>query len=78
MYILVTGRTEAEHLDNLAEVLRRLAEAGVRLKREKCAFLLPSVDYLGHTISAEGLCTSDNKVMGIVKAPAPRDVSELC
>jgi hypothetical protein len=28
-------------------------------------------------INAEGLCTSDSKIAGIVKAPAPRDVSEL-
>ena len=48
--ISITGQTEEEHLDNLSEVL---AGAGMRLKREKCAFLLQSVDYLGHVISAE-------------------------
>ena len=36
--ILVTGRTEGEHLQNLTQVLQRLAEAGMRLKREKCAY----------------------------------------
>ena len=75
--ILITGRTDEEHLEHLDEVLRRLAEAGMRLKKRKCAYLLPAVDYLGHVINAEGLCTSDSKIAGIVKAPAPRDVSEL-
>ena len=75
--ILVTGQDEQEHLDHLDEVLRRLKEAGMRLKKEKCRFLLPSVDYLGHTISAEGLRTSDTKVEAILQAPAPRSVSEL-
>ena len=75
--ILVTGSTEDEHLDHLAEVLKRLQEAGMRLKKTKCAFLLPQVDYLGHTISAEGLRTSDAKVSGIVNAPAPKNVTEL-
>ena len=75
--LLVTGRTDQEHLEHLAEVLRRLKEAGMKLKKEKCAYLLPSVEYLGHTISAEGLRTADSKVEAIVKAPAPRNVAEL-
>ena len=41
--ILVTGASEQEHLANLAQVLQRLEAAGMRLKRSKCAFLLPSV-----------------------------------
>ena len=75
--ILITGRNEQEHLDHLEEVLRRLKEAGIRLKKEKCEYLLRSVDYLGHTISKEGLHTSDVKVEAILQAPAPKDVAEL-
>ena len=69
--ILITGSNDEEHLEHLDEVLCRLAETGMRLKPAKCAYLLPSVDYLGHTICAEGLYTSDAKVSGIVEAPAP-------
>ena len=75
--ILITGHTEAEHLENLTEVLRRLAKGGMRLKKNKCAFMLDSVDYLGHTISADGLRTSEAKIKGIVNAPTPQNVSEL-
>ena len=75
--ILVTGSTEAEHLSNLAEVLRRLETSGMNLKEEKCTFLLPSVSYLGHIISAVGLCTDTGKVWAIVEAPEPQNVSEL-
>ena len=59
--ILVTGATEQEHLANLAQVLQRLDTAGMKLKRPKCVFLLRSVSYLGHIISAEGLRTADSK-----------------
>ena len=59
--ILVTGATEQEHLANLAQVLQRLQDAGMRVKQQKCAFLVPSVAYLGHVISAEGLRTSEAK-----------------
>ena len=75
--ILVTGKTTGEHLEHLAEVLRRLKEAGMRLKREKCAYLLPSVEYLGHIITNEGLRTAESKVEAIVRAPAPRNITEL-
>ena len=75
--ISVTGRTDEEHLQHLEETLKRLKTAGMRLKRAKCEFLLSSVEYLGHVISAEGLRTSDSKVKAILKAPAPQNVADL-
>ena len=75
--ILITGRTEEEHLEHLTETLRRLKEAGMRLKPAKCQYLLPSVEYLGHTISETGLQTAESKVDAIVNAPAPMNVTEL-
>ena len=53
--ILVIGATTEEHLRNLEEVLTRLKNANARLKRNKCEFMLPSVEYPGHQISAQGL-----------------------
>ena len=50
--ILVTGRTQEEHLHNLDKVLTRLKNAGFRLKEEKCAFMLPETTYTGHVISS--------------------------
>ena len=43
--ILITGATEAEHLRNLQEVLSRLEQAGMHLKKDKCVFLHPQVEY---------------------------------
>jgi len=59
--ILVTRKTNKEHLKNLDEVLSRLEQSGLRLKRSKCAFMLPSTEYLGHKISAEGLQPTQEK-----------------
>ena len=75
--ILVSGKTEQEHLTNLAQVLDRLGSAGMKLKKEKCAFCLPRVEYLGHIISEEGLCPSASKVKAIKEAPKPSSMSEL-
>ena len=75
--ILVTGRNLQEHLQNLEAVLARLEKHGFRLKREKCAFLLPCVDYLGHCITSEGIQPSSDKVRAVQEAPTPQDVSQL-
>ena len=40
--------------------------------------MLDSVEYLGHRIDAEGIHTSASKVEAIVKAPAPKNITELC
>ena len=75
--ILVTGRCTEEHLTNLKEVFTRLNDVGFRLKRGKCKFLLPSVEYLGHVINSEGLKPSEKKVRAILHAPAPKNASQL-
>ena len=75
--ILITGETESEHLATLEEVLRRLAGAGLHLKREKCTFLAPSFAYLGFKIDSQGLHPVSEKVQAIQNAPQPHNQSSL-
>ena len=75
--IIVTGRTPAEHVEHLEEVLKRLLRHGVRVKRQKCRFLQPSVSFLGHRIDAAGIHPLNDKLQAIVQAPAPTNVPEL-
>ena len=49
--ILITGKTVQEHLSNLAAVLQRQQEVGMKLKSDKSSFMLQEVEYLGHKIS---------------------------
>ena len=75
--ILIMGTSEADHLSTLDKVLTLLEAAGLHLKRNKCAFLLPSVEYLGHKISADELQPTEEKVRAIKEAPHPSNVSQL-
>lgn len=75
--ILVSGEDEADHLKNLAEVLSRLEEAGLLLKRSKCAFMQKEVEYLGHRVDAKGLHPVEKKVKAIMDAAAPTSITEL-
>ena len=57
-----TGKSVQEHLSALEEVLRRIMESGLRLRKDKRVFLAPSVVYLGHQIDSEGLHPVAEKV----------------
>ena len=75
--ILVTGKTLDEHLKNLQQVLGKLEEAGLKLNKEKCSFLLKQIEYLGHVIDAQGLHPSEEKIKAIKAAPSPKNITEL-
>ena len=69
--LLVSGESEEEHLKTLGRVLTRLQEAGLKLKRSKCSFMVSTVEYLGHVISEK------EKTKAIVNAPTPQNVTQL-
>ena len=75
--VLVYGKSEEEHVQNLNAVLMRLEEAGLKLHPDKCEFLKLSVEYLGHRIDHQGLHQVESKVEAIVKAPDPKNSDEL-
>jgi hypothetical protein len=53
--MIITGKRDDEHLQNLENVLQRLQDNGLRANIKKCSFLQDSVVYCGHEISKEGL-----------------------
>ena len=61
----------------MEEVCKRLEAHNFRLKQEKCEFLLSSVEYLGHRVSADGIQPLQSKVEAISNAPVPKNVQEL-
>ena len=75
--ILVTGKSDDDHLRNLEEVLKRLSSSGLRLKKSKCSLMKESVQYLGHRIDAQGVHTTPDKIAAIQRAPTPRNVKQL-
>ena len=75
--ILVPGSSEMEYLQTLEQVMTRLEQAGMRLKKSKCAFLMNSVEYLGHCISADGIRPSPERKRAVIEAPAPQNLEQL-
>ena len=75
--ILVTGPTQEQHVNNLHEVLGRFRQAGLCLKKQKCQFLVKSVNYLGYTIDQQGIQPTEGKVEAVKAAPNPKNLTEL-
>jgi hypothetical protein len=70
--ILIYSTYWVDHLRHLRIVLTELRRHALFVKRSKCAFGVPSVAYLGHTISAAGVAMDSAKVQAIVEWPVPR------
>ncbi|KAG7304206.1 hypothetical protein JYU34_011144 [Plutella xylostella] len=75
--ILCTGENRKIHSERLEMVLKRLEDAGLRLKPDKCELFKDSVEYLGFVIDKHGLHKSDKKVEAIIQCKCPSNVSEL-
>ena len=74
--MLVSGQDANDHLSNLKRLLTRLNDKGLSCRRDKCQFAQPSVEYLGHTLSAEGI-SKGSKVEAVLKMAPPTDISSL-
>lgn len=75
--IIVFGRTFAEHLSRLDEVLSKLGAANLKVKPSKCDLFATQVKYLGHIISAEGIRADPAKVECVREWPVPKNQTEV-
>jgi hypothetical protein len=75
--VIVFSRSFEEHLDRLRIVFRKLREANLRLKPNKCHFLRTSLKYLGHTVSPTGVQPDSEKLRAVERYPCPTSVREI-
>lgn len=75
--VLVTGKSEQEHLYNLDRVLQCLKENGLRVKKEKCEFNKARIQYLGHVLDEKGVHPAVDKIRAIQEAAPGSNVKQL-
>jgi len=75
--ILVYSKNASEHQDHLRQVLLLLRKHQLFGKLSKCDFGKKSVDFLGHTVSDQGLAVDPHKIDSIRTWPAPTNQTEL-
>ena len=75
--LLCHAVTLSEHMRRLVILFRQMEKYGLKLKTKKCHFIRKEVEYLGHTISAEGVQPDFGRVKAILEKPRPRTQKEL-
>ncbi len=76
-YILVASNGAAAHRCHLSQVFEILEKSGLIVNTEKSVFGRPTIDFLGHTISAAGSSPLPSRVSAIADFPCPSNVRQL-
>jgi len=75
--IIIYSETLEDHLKHLQLVLQRFDKAGLKLKPSKCHFVCEAVQYLGHTITPEGIKPNSDRVVAVQEYPVPTSVKAV-
>jgi hypothetical protein len=72
--VLVHSRSHEEHLRHLSAAIDKIGAANLRLDPKKCVFGSDSVEYLGHTLTGDGVRPGQDKAKAMQTAQRPRSV----
>ena len=75
--ILIMEESFEAHLQLVGKVLATLGKYNLKIRPDKCQWFATTVDFLGHTISREGLRKQQEFVEKVEKFPRPETVSQL-
>ncbi|MBW0526340.1 hypothetical protein O181_066055, partial [Austropuccinia psidii MF-1] len=75
--IMVFSKSEEEHVTHVYPVLARLRANNLFAKASKCLFHVSGVEYLGYSVSSEGLKMNQAIVQQIPNWPPPRNLKVL-
>jgi hypothetical protein len=75
--LVVTQGDFTTHLDQLEQVLTRLAEAGLKINATKSTFCCKELEYLGYLINREGVRPTLKKVEAIRTLSVPRTKKQV-
>ena len=74
---IAVGSAVGEHAHRLRALFEVLRKAGLRLKASKCHLGQPSIKFLGHVVSRDGLAVDLEKTRAIDEWPRPRNTTDV-
>ena len=75
--LIISNGTFEDHLDKLGKVLQRLQDKGLRINAPKSTFATDEIEYLGYTLTRDGIKPQEEKVSDILALHPPTNVKQL-
>ena len=75
--LILSCSTFEDHLDKLGKVLQRLQDKGLRINFAKSTFATDEIEYLGYTLTRDGIKPQAEKVSVILALQPPSNVKQL-
>ena len=75
--IVIFGKNVEEHDKALHAVLNRFQELNLTLRKDKCQFYMPRIEFFGMVFSGKGMSPDPAKIEAVKQAEAPTSVSEV-
>ena len=67
-----------DHLDRLGRVLQRLQDKGLRINAPESTFATDKIEYLGYTLTHDGIKPQVKKISAYLALQPPSNVEQLC
>lgn len=75
--VIIHSSSVEQHVIDLENVLRRIQAANLSINKNKCAFGMKSVEFLGFIVSDQGISANPDKIKPIQVIPAPTNIKEI-
>jgi hypothetical protein len=75
--LIITKGTYQDHLDKVAEVLKRLQNAGLQVNLPKSKITIQELEYLGYWLTPKGIRPMPNKVEAIKNLQSPKTMEQV-
>ncbi len=75
--VLIFGSSPEAALHTLDAVLHKLKQHHLKVNLKKSSFLAPTTEYLGHSLSAQGIQPGKDKTKAILEAQPPHTIKQL-
>ena len=75
--VIIGGRNLQESFEHVNTVLSKFRNINITVAPSKCQYFADRVEYLGHSICAEGVLPLPTHLEAIQKATSPKNTTEL-
>ena len=75
--VIIHGKNEQEHEENLKKFLSRCRDKGIKLNKKKLDLRMSEITFMGHRISQNGIQSDPEKVRALQEMESPKNLSEL-